>query len=113
MPKYLLDVNLPKYFGPWQPPDFVHVVDLDRKWHDTKIWDYAQVQGLTIITKDRDYFVLMLLNEPPPRVIQLRTGNMRLKDFQAFIEKNWKDIAETSEQHKLVIVYDDQILWMD
>lgn len=113
MARFLLDVNLPGFFGPWQPPDFVHVIDLNRKWSDLKIWDYAKKNGLTIITKDRDYFELVLLSEPPPSVIHLRTGNMRLKTFQSFIEKNWNDISEISEKHKLVIVYEDQILWMD
>ena len=71
------------------------------------------MNGLTIVTKDRDYFERVLLVDSPPSEIHLRTGNMRLKNFQAFIEKNWKDISEISEKHKLVIVYEDQILWID
>ena len=113
MPSYLLDVNLPGFFGPWQPPEFMHVIDLNRRWSDLQIWEYAEMHSLTIVSKDRDYFEQMLLQEPPPRVIHLRIGNIRLKNFQAFFEKNWKDIAEISEQHKLVMVYEDQILWMD
>ncbi len=29
MVKYLLDVNMPNYFGAWKPPIFQHVVEID------------------------------------------------------------------------------------
>ena len=42
MPRYLVDVNLPRYFSQWNSIDYVHQHDLDPKRHDALIWDYAR-----------------------------------------------------------------------
>ena len=111
--KYLLDVNMPKYFGEWQPPLFQHVVDIDRTWTDTKIWDYARSKDLTILTKDYDFYDRIIADGPPPRIIHFRLGNKKLKDFQAFALTNWEEIKNLSDQNKLVIVYEDEILTLE
>lgn len=64
---------------------------------------------LAIITKDRDYSDRMLLSEPPPKVIHLRIGNLRMNDFHRFIAKNWTDICQLSDTQKLVFVFRDRI----
>ena len=110
MATYLIDVNLPNYFGEWRPPAFQHVVELNRHWSDTEIWNYAQQNGLTILSKDYDFYNRIIATEAPPKVIHFRLGNMKLKDFQTFIAKNWSDIAKASISNKLVIVYEDEIL---
>ncbi|MFN4256372.1 MAG: DUF5615 family PIN-like protein [Saprospiraceae bacterium] len=110
MPKYLLDVNIPKYFGNWRPPEFQHVVELNDKWSDTEIWEYAKANDLTIITKDYDFHDRMLLASPPPRVIHFRVGNMKRKEFQQFIEENWEMISPLSDAHKLVLVYREETI---
>ena len=41
MAKYLIDANLPYYFGLWNNSDFKHVKDLNDTWSDDEIWNYA------------------------------------------------------------------------
>ncbi|MFN0214375.1 MAG: DUF5615 family PIN-like protein [Saprospiraceae bacterium] len=110
MAKYLLDVNMPNYFGEWQPPVFQHMVEIGRTWSDTKIWEYAQRNSLTILTKDYDFYDRIVVEDPPPWVVHFRLGNMKLKDFQSFIADNWIEISELSTQNKLVVVFEDEIL---
>lgn len=110
MTKYLLDVNMPNYFGEWRSPVFQHVVEIDRRWSDSNIWEYARANELTILTKDYDFYDRIISDAPPPRVVHFRLGNMKRKNFQAFAAANWKKIAQLSEQNKLVIVYEAEIL---
>jgi predicted nuclease of predicted toxin-antitoxin system len=63
--------------------------------------------NLTIITKDSDFSNRIIQSTPPPKVIHLKIGNMKLKDFTAFIEAHWKQIEELSAENKLVRVYFD------
>lgn len=73
------------------------------------IWEYAKRHNLTIITKDRDYSDRMLLSNPPPKVIHLRIGNLRMGDFHRFIANNWTEICLLSDTQKLVFVFRDRI----
>ena len=61
MPKFLVDVNLPRYFK-FNSPDFEFVSDIDTRMSDDKIWNYACAKGLIILTKDSDFYTRCLLN---------------------------------------------------
>lgn len=80
MAGFLIDVNLPYYFSAWRGPDYVHVRDLNNEWTDTQVWNHAQQEGLTIVTKDTDFSDRILLTAPPPRVIHIRCGNLRMRE---------------------------------
>lgn len=34
MAQFLIDANLPYYFGLWNNPDYIHVLDIDDTWSD-------------------------------------------------------------------------------
>lgn len=109
MAKYLIDANLPYYFAPWCGDDYRHVFDLNDEWPDAEIWEYARMNRLTIVTKDTDFSDLMLMSDPPPRVIHVKVGNMKLKQFYDFINRNWDDIRTMSDRFKIVRVFQDRI----
>ena len=109
MARYLIDANLPYRFSRWQGIDFIHVFDLNDEWPDHEIWQHALRNSLTIVTKDADFSDWILLSEPPPRVIHLRIGNLKMRDLFAFLQLHWNRIAALSETHKLVTVYQDRI----
>ncbi len=85
------------------------MVDIDPEMKDSEIWEYAKHNGLTIITKDADFSNLVLLNTPPPRVIHIRLGNMKMKAFHNSISNIWRDVLSMSQDFKLVRVYTDTI----
>lgn len=109
MPKYLIDVNLPYRFSLWNNSDYIHQVDINDEWTDKQIWDYAAQSNLTIITKDSDFSNRIIFHEPPPKVIHIRFGNMKMREFFVVMTAIWDDVLELSESHKLVNVFRDRI----
>lgn len=109
MAKFIIDANLPYRFSLWNGPDYIHVFDLNDAWTDWEIWDYAKAHGLAIVTKDVDFSDRILLSEPPPRVIHLRIGNLRIRELFVFLGGIWHQVVTLSESHKLVLVHKDRI----
>ncbi|MFY0483364.1 DUF5615 family PIN-like protein [Flavobacterium sp. PLA-1-15] len=113
MPKYLIDVKLPYHFSLWNSEDCIHQKDINDEWSDEQIWEYAKNKNLTIITKDVDFFNKMLLHTPPPKVIHIRFGNLKMKDFFDLTTKIWSHVLELNQKNKLVSVYMDRIEAID
>ncbi|RCR69013.1 DUF5615 family PIN-like protein [Larkinella punicea] len=109
MPTYLLDVNHPYYFSLWRNELYTHQRDIDDEMSDTEIWEYAKTNSLTIITKDTDFFNRILFKEPPPRIIWIGFGNLKMRHFHERIMACWPAVCELSKQNKLVKVYLDRL----
>jgi predicted nuclease of predicted toxin-antitoxin system len=109
MAKFIIDVNVAHSVEKWESDDFEFQIFRNRIESDNDIWYYALINDLTIITKDSDFSYRMAQKEPPPRVIHIKLGNMKLKEFNAFFDINWTRIQELSEKNKLVSVYLDRI----
>ena len=84
MPKYLIDVNLPYRFKPWQTEEFIHA-------------------------KDADFSNRMLSVSPPPKVIHIRFGNLKMKQFAEVITKFWLQATEMIAISKMIYIYKDRI----
>ena len=109
MKKYLVDVNLPYYFSLWKGEEFIYQREIDPLMSDSLIWQYAKENGLTIITKDGDFSERILFHTPPPKIIHIKYGNLKMNEFHHLISVNWANICELSENHKLVRVFKDRI----
>lgn len=109
MKGFLFDENLPIniQFLPSSPVE--HVTEIGERLSDTEIWEYAKAKDLVIVTKDADFSDRIIISEPPPRVVHLRFGNMRKRDFHAFLARVWPRIEVLISTHKLVNVYLDSI----
>ena len=64
---------------------------------------------LVIVSKDADFSERILLAPPPPWVVHLRIGNMRRRDFHAFLARVWPQVESLLPGHKLVNVFADRI----
>jgi len=113
MIKFLIDVNLPYHFSHWSGNEYMHVRNIDSKMTDKDIWEYAKINKLTIVTKDVDFADRIVIHTPPPKVIHLKIGNLKLQLFHNFIAKHWQNILNLSEQYKLVNVFHDRIEGVD
>lgn len=109
MASFLIDANLPYYFSLWNTSDFIHQKDINDEWTDEQIWLFAKENNLTIISKDSDFSNKIMLSIPPPRVIHIRFGNMKMKPFFDTINKVWNEVVEMNKEHKLVNVFTDRI----
>lgn len=76
---FLLDNNLsfrlvPGLLGAF--PGSVHVRDLGmHRAEDSEIWTFARERGLSIVSKDDDFYQRSVLLGHPPKVVWLRLGN--------------------------------------
>jgi len=109
MPRFLIDVNLPYRFSLWAGDDCVHMRDIGETWTDTWIWQYARERDMVIVSKDTDFSDRAMISGPPPRVVHLRLGNMRMRDFHALISRLWPSIVALSVANRLIRVYQDRI----
>lgn len=109
MKKFLIDVNLPYYFSLWNTEEYIHLKDINDEWKDEIVWKYAKENSLTIISKDSDFSNMILFNEPPPRVIHIKFGNMKMKEFYERINSIWNEVLSLNQEYKLVNVFKDRI----
>lgn len=106
---FLFDENLPCISSlPTRLP-VTHALDLGSRPSDSQIWKHALHNDLAIVTKDADFSQRIVLSTPPPRVIHLRVGNMRGRDFAAWLTIIWPRIDFMITTHKLVNAYRDRI----
>lgn len=82
---------------------------MNDSFSDEEVWNYAKENNLTIISKDADFSNRMMVEIPPPRIVHLRIGNMKLNAMHTLLNRIWKDIELMSEKNKLVIVFEDSI----
>lgn len=113
MKKYLIDVNLPSRFSIWANEEYEHVIHINDELKDSEIWAYAKENNLTIVTKDTDFSDMIILSTPPPRVIHIKLGNMKMKEFHQLLSRIWSDVCKMSEEFKLIRVYSNKIEGID
>ncbi len=109
MKGFLLDRNVPARltFKPGLP--VVAVTVIGENPTDSELWDYARKASLVIVSKDSDFSDRMILHTPPPWVVHLRFGNLRLREYHARLERAWPSIQVLLKTHKLVNVYADRV----
>jgi predicted nuclease of predicted toxin-antitoxin system len=79
-------------------PDSTHVLHqgLDRA-EDKTVWDFAQREGLVLVSKDSDFSELILLFGFPPKVIWICRGNCSTRDIEQILRQN-HDLIQTLEK---------------
>lgn len=109
MARYLIDVNLPYYFSLWRGADYLHLRDLDDRMSDDALWVHAREGAWTIVTKDADFSNRAMVEPPPPRVIHVRLGNMKMREFHHAIARLWPQACILSEQCRIVSIFSDHL----
>lgn len=70
-------------------PDSLHIREVGlRDADDTEIWDYAKINGFTIVSKDSDFQQRSLLYGHPPKFIWLRVGNCPVQVIEVLLRKH-------------------------
>ncbi len=74
-------------------PASVHVRDVGLKnVPDELVWQYAQVNGLLIVSKDSDFHHRSLLFGFPPKVIWIRRGNCSVQKIETILRDHQAEI---------------------
>jgi len=106
---FLLDENLPAQLPLPTTQPVVHARSLGASLTDSEIWSIAEREQWVIVSKDADFAERMMVATPPPWVVHLRIGNLRLSEFQALVVRIWPQIEALLPAHKLITVYNDRI----
>ncbi len=109
MAKYLVDVNLTRFFALWNSSEYEFVANINDEMKDSEVWQYAKEHALTIISKDADFREMILANDPPPKFIHIKLGNMKMAAFHQKLTEIWDEVCDMSERYKLTVVYHDRI----
>lgn len=72
-----------------------------------------KTNDLTIISKDADFSEMMMINNPPPRVIHIKVGNMRINDLHKFLNNIWPEVIKMSKTSKLIRIFLNKIEGID
>jgi len=54
---------------------------------DEEIWDFAKINGYSIVTKDNDFHQKSLLFGAPPKVVWVKLGNADNDTMETFLRK--------------------------
>lgn len=95
--KLLFDQNLsPKlafhFTSKFEGSKHLQDISLDKS-DDTFVWEYAKLNGFTIVTKDSDFNNLVTFFGFPPKVMWMRRGNCSTTEIKALIETNFDKIS--------------------
>ena len=87
--KLLFDQNVPRSListveGVFPGSTHVALIDLDKA-SDKAIFDFARLEGFTIVSKDSDFRQLSFVHGAPPKVIWLRVGNRSAKELRQIV----------------------------
>ena len=102
---FLIDANLPFRVPIWQNEAFVFVVKINPGWHDDEIWNYAEQNSLTVVTKDKDFLVKQAIAGSPPKVVHVKFGNLKLDEFVHRIETVWPNVERLLPLNNIINIY--------
>jgi predicted nuclease of predicted toxin-antitoxin system len=74
-------------------PGSVHVRDVGlARADDGAVWEHAEKNALTIVSKDGDFHQRSFLYGPPPKVIWIRRGNCSTPAIERMLREHHVDI---------------------
>ncbi len=107
--KFIVDAQLPFRLKNWlisQGFDAVHTDDLAAEWNyeppDEEIFKIAFKENRIVISKDRDFLKLRILQHESPQILLITTGNIVNKELMSLFEKNFDNISKLFNSYNLV-----------
>ncbi len=107
--KFLIDANLPYRFSLWSGENFQYVMDINERMTDSEIWSYARSNEWVVVTKDADFSHLAMLSVPPPWVVHICLGNLKMREFHQRISSQWRWIEDHILEFRMIRVFNDRV----
>lgn len=105
--KFLVDAQLPKALSEIiksKGIDSIHTLELPdkNKTQDGYITRLATDEHFVVITKDADFLESYLLKKEPPKLLIVKTGNIKNSELLNLFEKHIELITSLFSDHSLV-----------
>ena len=65
---------------------------------DGVVWEYARLHGLTIVSKDSDFYYRSAREGAPPKVIWIQLGNCSTNDVERLLRSRYEAVRGFLEQ---------------
>ncbi|WP_207433971.1 DUF5615 family PIN-like protein [Sabulibacter ruber] len=113
--KFLVDAQLPKALSVFinsKGVESIHTLELPdkNKTQDGYITKLAVEQQFIVITKDADFLGSYLLRKEPPKLLLIKTGNIRNSELMDLFVKNFDFMVNLFLTHSLIEVTKTEIV---
>lgn len=109
MKGFLIDENLPDELARSLSLNAIHACGISRQPTDEELWHYAKTNDLVILTKDADFFDKLILRGSPPKVVWVRTGNLRRAALVALLNQVWPQVLASIAAADLVEIHPGRV----
>ena len=107
--RLLIDQNLPASLAEKLATEVADITSLGKQPSDDELWSHARKEALVVVTKDADFFNKLALHGLPPKVVWIRTGNMRRADLESLLTGHWPRIQQLLPEADLIEVHRDRL----
>ena len=113
--KFIVDAQLPKSLSDLintKGLDAIHTLELpdQNKTQDGFITRLATDEQRIVITKDADFLESYILRKEPPKLLLIKTGNIRNKELISLFDRNIELIVDLFLSHSLIEVTKEEIV---
>jgi len=113
--KFIVDAQLSKTLAEYinaKGFDALHTLDLPdkNKTKDGFIAELATVDQRIVITKDADFLESHILKNQPPKLLLLKTGNIRNSELLSLFDKHFSFLVEILAKHALIEFTKEEII---
>ena len=113
--KFIVDAQLPKSLSDFllfKGFDSIHTLELPEKnkTQDNRINTIAESENRIVITKDNDFLESFLLVGKPPKLIIVKTGNIRNAELIAIFQTQLNKICLLLDDSALIVIYKNEIV---
>ena len=105
----LIDENLPTRLAGALGIHAVHATLLGAQPTDEALWLHARQENLVSLTRDADFFNMLVMHGSPPKVVWLRAGNLRRAELEVLMVRSWPKIEVLLEVADLVEIHLDRL----
>jgi predicted nuclease of predicted toxin-antitoxin system len=103
--KFLFDQNISHRILSLLPEQFSGSTSVKKEGlinaYDKQIWDFARLNNYIIVTQDSDFNDLSTLFGFPPKIIWIRTGNLKTKAILDILIDNYSDLQKFKSDSEL------------
>jgi predicted nuclease of predicted toxin-antitoxin system len=96
--KFLVDAQLPPVLAKFIREngfEALHVTEIDlARGDDSQIWNYARLNGYSILTKDQDFLDRWILSQEKVPVVLIRVGNCTNRALKQWLVPLFPEIVE-------------------
>ena len=105
--KFLIDAHLPPTLcmllqAAGHEAIHTNALPEGNRTSDQAISTLSLGDNLVVVSKDTDFYYSHLLQGRPPKLLLVRTGNMRTRDLRSLFERNLAAIVDSLSKHTLV-----------